>query len=98
MTVIDEYMQKDYTFVVVPDHAKGVWNGYFPDLRCYDEASGKWSAQNGCSVSANTWQDLYGAAEKAKHDWISNALKNHVEIPEPGEGMGTGFPAGAEIW
>jgi len=70
MKTIDEYMRLPYRMEIVPDTAE---NGYvvrFPELP-------------GCLTCGNTLEDAVRNAEDCKRAWLSAALDDGIDIPEP---------------
>ena len=66
---LDDYMGLPYREVIEADPAGG-YVGYIPELR-------------GCITQGETKAEILEMLEDAKKAWISTALDNGVEIPEP---------------
>ena len=66
---LNDYMGLPYREVIEADPAGG-YVGYIPELR-------------GCITQGETKAEILEMLEDAKKAWISTALDNGVEIPEP---------------
>ena len=63
------YMALPYREVIEADPAGG-YVGYIPELK-------------GCITQAATKNDILSMLDDAKKTWITAALEDHLEIPEP---------------
>ena len=69
---VDYYMSLPYRMEIIPDTLEGGFTAKYPDLP-------------GCLTCAETIEDLIQNARDAKLAWITAALKDNTEIPEPEE-------------
>ncbi len=70
MRTIDEYMKLPYRVELIPDNDEGGFVASFPDLP-------------GCLSSGETVEEACRNAEEAKLEWISAAMEDGLDIPEP---------------
>lgn len=70
MKTFDEYMAMPYRMEIVPDTDEGGYAVRFPELR-------------GCITCGDTLEKALSNAEDAKKEWISTALEDGIEIPDP---------------
>ena len=70
MKTIEEYMKLPYPMEIVPDPDEGGFVVYFPDLA-------------GCITSGETVEQAVKNAADAKHAWLTAAMEDHINIPEP---------------
>jgi len=70
MRTIDEYMRLPYRMEVIPDTAEGGFVVRFPELP-------------GCLTCADTLEDAVRNAADCKKEWLSAALEDGIDIPEP---------------
>ena len=69
---IEYYMSLPYRVEIIPDKEEGGYTAKYPDLP-------------GCLTCAETIDELLGNAEDAKKVWLSAALEDGIEIPEPSD-------------
>ena len=69
---IEYYMSLPYRVEIIPDKEEGGYTAKYPDLP-------------GCLTCAETIDELFGNAEDAKKVWLSAALEDGIEIPEPSD-------------
>ena len=50
----------------------------------------------GCTARAATPEELWAAVERAKREWIEDALSRGERVPEPGGGRGGGGRRGGQ--
>lgn len=67
---LEYYMGLRYPVTVIPCEESSGYVAYYPDLP-------------GCITQADTWEELAHMLEDAKRCWISAALEDLDEIPEP---------------
>ena len=70
MKTIDYYMSLPYHMEIIPDIEEGGYTAKFPDLP-------------GCLTCAETIEDLITSAQDAKKTWLTAAIEDGIEIPEP---------------
>ena len=70
MRSIEEYMRLPYRMEVIPDTAEGGFVVRFPELP-------------GCLTCADTLEDAVRNAADCKKEWLSAALEDGIDIPEP---------------
>lgn len=70
MKTLDYYMSLPYHMEIIPDTDEGGFTAKFPDLP-------------GCLTCAETIEDLILNANDAKKVWLTAALEDGIEIPEP---------------
>ena len=70
MKTLDYYMSLPYHTEIIPDTDEGGFTAKFPDLP-------------GCLTCAETIEDLMTNANDAKKVWLTAALEDGSEIPEP---------------
>ena len=69
---IDYYMGLPYRLVIVPDAAEGGYVASYPEL-------------HGCLTCGDTIAAVAANAEDCKREWLTAALEDGLEIPEPSE-------------
>ncbi len=72
MKTIDDYMNLPYRMEIIPDTEEGGFTAWFPDLP-------------GCLTCSETMEGIILNALDAKRAWITAALEEGIEIPEPSE-------------
>ena len=70
MRTVEEYMKLPYRLEMVPDQEEGGFVVSFPDLP-------------GCLSSGETYEEALKNAEDAKREWMTAALEEGVDVPEP---------------
>ena len=70
MRTIDEYMRLPYRMEVIPDTAEGGFVVRFPELP-------------GCLTCADTLEDAVRNAADCKKEWLTAAIEDGIDIPEP---------------
>ena len=70
MKTLEEYMSYPYRLEIVPDTAEGGYAASYPELR-------------GCVTCADTIDEVVRLAEDAKKCWLTAAIEDGVNIPEP---------------
>ena len=70
MRSIEEYMRLPYRMEVIPDTAEGGYVVRFPELP-------------GCLTCADTLEEAVRNAADCKKEWLSAALEDGIDIPEP---------------
>ena len=70
MRSIDEYMRLPYRMEVIPDTAEGGYVVRFPELP-------------GCLTCADTLEEAVRNATDCKKEWLSAAMEDGIDIPEP---------------
>ena len=70
MKTIDYYMSLPYRMEIIPDKEEGGYTAKFPELQ-------------GCLTCAKTIEELCVNAQDAKKTWLTAALEDGIEIPEP---------------
>ena len=71
MKTIDYYMALPYRMELVADMEEGGYVVSFPDLK-------------GCISTGETVEQAVANANDARREWVSAALEDGYEIPEPG--------------
>ena len=67
---MNEYMSMPYRMEIIPDTYEGGYIVRFPEL-C------------GCLTCADTLEKAIQNAEDAKKEWLTAAIEDGIEIPEP---------------
>ena len=70
MKTLEYYMALPYHMEIIPDMEEGGYTAKFPDLP-------------GCLTCAETITELVENAEDAKRVWLTAALEDGMDIPEP---------------
>lgn len=70
MRTIDYYMSLPYRMEIIPDVEEGGFTATYPDLP-------------GCITCAETLEELVDNMGDAKKAWLTAALEDKVDIPEP---------------
>ena len=70
MKSIEAYLQLPYRMELILDRDEGGYVVSFPDLP-------------GCLSSGETYEEALRNAEDAKREWLTAALEDGLEIPEP---------------
>lgn len=70
MKTLNEYLALPYKMELIPDPEEGGFVVTFPELP-------------GCLTTGETAEQAIANAEDAKVAWISAALEDHINIPEP---------------
>ena len=70
MKTIEYYMSLPYRLELVPDVDEGGYVASYPELR-------------GCLTSGETAEDALRNAQDCKRQWLTAALEEGFEIPEP---------------
>jgi len=70
MKTLEEYMKLPYKLEIVPDRAEGGYAASYPEL-C------------GCITTGESLAEIAANAEDAKREWLTAALEQGIEIPEP---------------
>ena len=70
MRTIDEYMCLPYRMEVIPDTVEGGYVVRFPELP-------------GCLTCADTLEEAVRNAADCKKEWLTAALEEGIDIPEP---------------
>lgn len=70
MKTLDYYLSLPYKMEIVSDSDEGGYVASFPDLK-------------GCVTCADTVEAVVRAAEDAKKEWLTAAIEDGYEIPEP---------------
>ena len=70
MRMIDEYMCLPYRMEVIPDTVEGGYVVRFPELP-------------GCLTCADTLEEAVRNAADCKKEWLTAALEEGIDIPEP---------------
>ncbi|MBO4799789.1 MAG: toxin-antitoxin system HicB family antitoxin [Lachnospiraceae bacterium] len=70
MKTIDYYMSLPYRMEIIPDVEEGGFTATYPDLP-------------GCITCAETLEELVDNMGDAKKAWLTAALEDKVDIPEP---------------
>lgn len=70
MKTLDEYMALPYRMEIVPDTDEGGYAVSYPELP-------------GCITCAETLEQAAKNAADAKRTWLSAAIEDEIEIPEP---------------
>ena len=69
---LEYYMSLPYRLEIIPDADEGGYAARYPDLP-------------GCLTFAESINDIISKAVDAKKEWLSAALENGMDIPEPKE-------------
>ena len=69
MEKIEDYLDRPYKLVVVPDTVEGGYVATYPALP-------------GCITCAECPEDVIRTAEDCKREWMTAALQDGIEIPE----------------
>lgn len=72
MKTIEYYLDLPYKMELVEDKDEGGFAVSFPDLK-------------GCISVGNTLEQAVANAKDAKHEWLTAALEDGYDIPEPSE-------------
>lgn len=70
MKTIDYYMSLPYRMEIIPDVEEGGFTATYPDLP-------------GCITCAESLEELVDNMSDAKKAWLTAALEDKVDIPEP---------------
>ncbi len=70
MTNLDYYMKLPYRLELFPDPEEGGYTARYPELP-------------GCITVGSTMADAVANAEDAKRAWLTAAMENGIQIPEP---------------
>ena len=70
MKTLDAYMKLPYKMEIVPDTEEGGYVVSFPELP-------------GCLTCADTLEQAVINGEDAKREWITAAMEEGIDIPEP---------------
>ena len=70
MKTLDEYMKLPYRMEIIPDTEEGGYVVSFPELP-------------GCLTCADTLEQAVINGEDAKREWITAAMEEGIDIPEP---------------
>ena len=70
MKTLDEYLSLPYRMEIIPDMEEGGYTAKYPELP-------------GCLTCAETIEELVVSAEDAKKVWLTAAMEDGMEIPEP---------------
>ena len=70
MKTISDYMNLPYKMEIIPDKEEGGYVVSFPEL-------------SGCITCAETIEKAVANAEEAKREWLTAALEDGIDIPEP---------------
>ncbi len=70
MKTMDEYMRLPYRMEIIPDPDEGGYAVRYPELP-------------GCLTCGDTLDEAVRNAEDCKREWLTAALEEGVEIPEP---------------
>lgn len=70
MRTLEYYLSLPYRLEVIPDIDEGGYGARFPELP-------------GCITCAKTWDAVLINAEDAKKSWLTAAIEDGVDIPEP---------------
>ncbi|MBE6896293.1 MAG: toxin-antitoxin system HicB family antitoxin [Ruminococcaceae bacterium] len=70
MRTIDEYMSMPYRMEIIPDTKEGGYVVRFPELP-------------GCLTCAETVEEAVKNAEECKKEWLTAAIEDGINIPEP---------------
>lgn len=70
MKTLNEYLALPYKMELIPDPEEGGFVVAFPELP-------------GCITTGETAEQAIANAQDAKVAWISAALEDHINIPEP---------------
>ena len=72
MKTIEYYMTLPYKLEIVPDPDEGGYAASYPELR-------------GCVTCGDTLESVAANAEDCKREWLTAALEDGIEIPEPND-------------
>ncbi len=72
MKTIDYYMSLPYRIEIIPDVEEGGFTATYPDLP-------------GCITCADTLEELVNNMTDARRTWLTAALEDNIDIPEPSE-------------
>ena len=72
MKTIEYYMTLPYKLEIVPDPDEGGYAASYPELR-------------GCVTCGDTLESVVANAEDCKREWLTAALEDGIEIPEPND-------------
>ena len=70
MRTIEEYMHLPYRMELIPDTVESGFAVRFPELP-------------GCLTCGDTLEEAVRNAENCKREWLTAALEDGIEIPEP---------------
>ena len=70
MKTIEEYMHLPYRMELIPDTVEGGFAVRFSELP-------------GCLTCGDTLEEAVRNAENCKREWLTAALEDGIEIPEP---------------
>lgn len=70
MRTIEEYMHLPYRMEIVPDTIEGGFAVRFPELP-------------GCLTCGDSLEEAVRNAENCKREWLTVALEDGIDIPEP---------------
>lgn len=71
MKTLEEYMALPYKMEIIPDDSEGGYAACFPELQ-------------GCAAEGNSFEDVIAKVIAAKEKWLTAAIAEGREIPEPG--------------
>ena len=72
MKTIEYYMTLPYKLEIMPDPDEGGYAASYPELR-------------GCVTCGDTLESVVANAEDCKREWLTAALEDGIEIPEPND-------------
>ena len=72
MKTIEYYMSLPYKLEIVPDPDEGGYAASYPEL-------------HGCLTCGDTLESVAANAEDCKREWLTAALEDGIEIPEPND-------------
>ena len=72
MKTLEYYMSLQYRLIAIPDIDEGGYAAYFPHLR-------------GCMTCGETLAEVCLNALDAKREWLSAAIEDGNDIPEPSD-------------
>ena len=70
MKTLEYYMRLPYKLEIMPDTDEGGYVASYPELR-------------GCLTCGDTIEAVAANAEDCKREWLTAALEDHLDIPEP---------------
>lgn len=70
MKTLEEYMKMPYKLEIIPDTEESGYVASYPELP-------------GCITCSETIADAVANAEDAKKAWLTAAIEDNIEIPEP---------------
>ena len=70
MKTLEEYMKLPYRIEIIPDADEGGFSVSYPELP-------------GCLTCAETMEKALSNARDAKREWLTSAIEDNIEIPEP---------------